>query len=164
MRKILVATIICLSLCISSVNVLAADPTVDNVTVVPAEPERESTITITATISSDDPISNVNLKIKECTDIFCHAEDEVTMSLVDGKYEYQYDLQWADAVYFNYSFVITYDGQEFETEETKVIIKVDSGNGGTNGGSSNNGSPGFEIITLLAAIAIGILLLKRKRS
>lgn len=164
MRKILVATIVCLSLCISSVNVMAADPSVDNVTVVPAEPERESTITITANITSDDTISDVKLKIKECTATFCHTEEEFTMSFVNGNYEYQHDLQWADAIYFNYSFVITYDSQEFETEETKVLLKIDSGNGGTNGGGNGNGSPGFEIITLLAAIAIGILLLKRKRS
>ena len=35
-------------------------------------------------------------------------------------------------------------------------------NGGTNGGSDNGGTPGFEIITLIAALGIAFIILRRK--
>lgn len=163
MKKILIATMVFLSLCITSVSAIAA-PTV-NVVIEPEEPTRKSTVTITATITSEDEIDAVWLQIKECSQSYCHQGENLTMNLVNGKYQYEYALKWSDAVYFNYSFIISSGEESFPTEETKVLLKLDSGNGDTNGnGTSGNGSPGFELILLIIAVFIGVILLKRKRS
>jgi hypothetical protein len=164
MKKILIATMVFLSLCISSVSAIAA-PVVEDVTIVPEEPTRKSTITITTTITSEDVIDGVKLNIKECSESYCHQADTLDMNLVNGKYQYEYALKWNDAVYFNYTFIISSGGESFTTDETKVLLKLDSGNGDTNGnGNGGNGSPGFELILLIIAVFIGVILLKRKRS
>ena len=164
MKKILIATMVFLSLCITSVNAIAA-PVVEDVTVAPEEPTRKSTITITATITSENVIDGVKLNIKECSESYCHQADTLDMSLVNDKYQIEYSLKWSDAVYFNYTFIISSGGEEFPTDENQVFLKLDSGNGDTNGnGNGGKGSPGFELILLLIAVFIGVILLKRKRS
>ena len=164
MKKILIATMVFLSLCITSVSAIA-EPVVEDVTIVPEEPTRKSTITITATITSEDVIDGVKLNIKECSESYCHAAETLDMNLVNGKYQYEYTLKWSDAVYFNYTFIISIGEENFTTDETKVLLKLDSGNGDTNGnGTSDKDSPGFELILLIIAVFIGVILLKRKRS
>ena len=71
--------------------------------------------------------------------------------------------------YISYKFEIDDNGTEYNLEddswEIDFAIEDDDDNGGTTDGGDDegSGSPGFEIITLLAAIVIGFLFLKRKR-
>lgn len=163
MKKILIATMVFLSLCILSINAIA-EPVVENVDIVPEEPTRKSTITITATITSENVIDGVKLNIKECSESYCHQAETLDMSPVNGKYQYEYALKWDDAVYFNYTFIISSGGETFTTDETKVLLKLDSGNGNTNGNGNGKKTPGFELTLLIIAVFIGVILLKRKRS
>lgn len=167
-KKILVLSIVFIGLCISSSGVVA-DPVVEDVVIEPAEPERLSTITITATITSDEEIETVNLVIKECRGTpeesgLCYTPETYEMTAVgNDTYTVDYTLHYNDAGYFGYHFEI--DGVSIPDEDINVVLKVGASNGGgDDDGDGDNGSPGFELITLLAAITIGVILLKRKRS
>jgi hypothetical protein len=167
-RNILVTTILILSLCMFSNNAIA-DPVVQDVTISPQNPESSDTVTITATITGDD-ISEVTLKLKECTNDppMCWTPVTYPMTLSNGEYTATHDLEHPTADYFGYLFMITDNGTATETEYVNVTITKKASNGGTNGnggnGDGNGGLPGFELVPLLVAIAIGVLLLRRKRS
>ncbi len=167
MKRILTATIVLLGLCISSA-IVSAEPVVEDVTIDPAEPKVLDTVTITATITSDDEIDEVTLRIKECDESMCMQTVSYQMDLDNGNYTVTDDLTFAGATYFGYQFVITIDGNETETEFVNVTLKP-ADNGGTNGGNggngdSDNGIPGFELIPLFVATLIIIFYLRRKRS
>ena len=170
MKNMLVVWIVFLGLCVSSA-VVVAESVVEDVIIDPAEPERLSTITITATITSDDEIDTVNLKIKECRGLpeggdLCYTEETHEMTASgDDVYTIDYDLHYDDSGYFGYYFEIISNGESFETEGVNELIKAGSSNGDNGGGDDDeNGSPGFELIAVLMAIFIGVILLKRKRS
>jgi hypothetical protein len=144
-----------------------AEPVVEDVTITPAEPEVKDTVTITATITSEDEIDEVTLRIKECDENMCMQTESYQMEFEDDKYTYTDELTYAKATYFGYQFVITSNGTETETEFTNVTLKpAENGetNGGNGGNGDGNGIPGFELVPLLIAIIIGVLLLRRKRS
>ena len=166
MNKILTATIVLLGLCISS-TVAMAEPVVEDVTINPAEPEVLETITITATITSDEDIDEVIIRIKECDENMCKPTDSFEMDLVNGKYTLTHDLTYAQATYFGYQFIITSNGNETETDFVNVTIKpAENGGNGGNGsnGNGNGGIPGFELVPLFVATLIIIFYLRRKRS
>ena len=142
--------------------------TVEDVTIDPVEPKVLDTVTITATITSDEEIDEVTLRIKECDESMCMQTESYEMDLDDGKYTVTDDLTFAGATYFGYQFVITIDGNETETEFVNVTLQP-ADNGGTNGGNGgdgdgDNGIPGFELIPLFVATLIVIFYLRRKRS
>ena len=168
MKYILVVSIVVIGLCLSSGSVVA-DTVVSNVVITPTEPERFDTITITATITSDEEIETVELVIKECRGTpeesgLCYTPETFEMDPAgDDSYTVDYTLHYSDTGYFGYHFDV--NGVSTSEADTNVVLKVDAGNGGgDDDGDDDNGSPGFELITLLAAVAIGVILLKRKRS
>jgi len=166
-KNILIVSIVFLGLCLSS-NGVVAEFVVEDVDITPSQPEPLSTITITATITSDEVIGTVNLVIKECRGTpeesgLCYTPETYEMiPSGDDTYTVDYDLHYSDAGYFGYHFEV--DGVSSTEEDTNVVLKVKANNGGDDDGDDDNGSPGFELISLLIAVAIGVILLKRKRS
>jgi len=151
MKKILTATIVLLGLCISSA-IVYAEPVVEDVTIEPAEPEVLGTVTITATITSEDEITEVTMKIHECDPTMCMPTETYEMDYVNGEYTATHDLSYNKATYFGYSFIITSNGNETETDFENVTLKP-AENGGDNGGNGgdgdgNGGIPGFELVPL----------------
>jgi hypothetical protein len=162
-RKILIMIIVIFSLYISSVNVIA-DPVVNEITTVPASPTPKSTITIIAGISGED-ITSVNVTVSECKVGLCFIYNTYPMSKNDaGDWEAQATLQddSGDSTYIKYQFEVIDSGLEYTLDEDlKVNLSIENNN---NTPSDNNGkTPGFEVITLLAAIIIGTVLLRKKR-
>ncbi|KYK30279.1 MAG: hypothetical protein AYK22_04030 [Thermoplasmatales archaeon SG8-52-3] len=166
MKKILTATIVLLGLCLASA-VVSAEPVVEDVTIVPAQPKVLDTITVTATITSDEEIDEVTFRIKECDETLCMQTESHEMDLVDGEYTVTDELTFEGATYFGYQFIITSNGNETETDFVNVTLQP-ADNGGTNGGNGGNGDdgglPGFELIPLFVATLIVIFYLRRKRS
>ena len=119
MKKLLTATIVLLGLCLSGAAI-NAEVDVENVTVEPANPDALDTITITATITSDDDIDEVIVKIKECDDNMCMPTEDFEMTFANGKYTLVHDLTYNKATYFEYNIVTTVNGTENETGFTKV--------------------------------------------
>ena len=150
----------------------AAEPTVDDFSTDPSSPTPKSTITVTATFTGDD-ISSVTVKIQECSsaDGVCFINNDYEMSQnQDGDWvataTLKDDSNRAD--YISYIFYVTDSGVEYELQNSswKLLMDAEDGNGG-NGGDGNsdgNGTPGFEVISLLLAVLVGVSLLKRKRS
>ena len=167
MKKILTAIIVLIGLCISSA-IVNAEPTVEDITIDPAEPKVLDTVTITATINSSEAIDEVTIKIKECDDTMCMPTETYQMDLDAGMYTITHDLSYTKATYFGYKLIITVNGTETETEFTNVTLEP-ADNGGTNGGNGGNGDgdngiPGFELIPLFVSTLIVIFYLRRKRS
>ena len=172
-RNILVTAILIVSLCMFSTNAIA-DPVVQDVTISPQNPETSDTVTITATITGDD-IDEVNLKLKECTKgppEMCWTPVTYQMTLSNGEYTAIHELEYPTVDYFGFQIIITSNGTDTfypgpeDTDFENVTVTRKTSNGGTNGGNGdgNGGIPGFELVPLLVAIAIGVLLLRRKRS
>ena len=167
MNKILPVTIVLLGLFISS-TIVMAQPVVEDITIEPAEPEVLGTVTITATITSDDGIDEVLMKIHECDPTICMPTETYEMDFVNGKYTATHKLTYTKATYFGYYFIITSNGNETETDFVNVTLKP-AENGGTNGenggdGDGNVGIPGFELVPLFVATLIIVFYLRRKRS
>jgi hypothetical protein len=146
----------------------SAEPVVDDVTIDPVQPKAGDTVTITATISSDEDIDEVLLRIKECDESMCMPTESYQMTFSNGKYTYTDELTFAGATYFGYQLIITVNGTETETDFVNVTLQP-ADNGGANGGNGGNGNgnggiPGFELIPLFVATLIIIFYLRRKRS
>ena len=159
--------------------VVTAEPSVDNVTFDPAEPYAQAEITISATITNDDPINQVYLYVQECNPTICYITD-INQTMVAGEddsYEATATLVESDATYIKYNFKILSNGEWFETEKVNQSLfpppttdddddDNDDSNGNTNGNGNggSNDTPGFEIIVFLGAMIISsLIILRRKR-
>ncbi|KYK29972.1 hypothetical protein AYK20_09455 [Thermoplasmatales archaeon SG8-52-1] len=159
-RKILITMIVMIGIFMSSINVLAA--TEATVEIDPETPKRKEMVTFTAEITSDETIQEVTLIVQECNDKVCFEKNYVTLEESGNVYTGDFTLLRTDTVYMQYWLEITTDQGTNETAITKVYLDTSSTNGGTNGESNDN--PGFELFTILIAIIIGVILVKRKRS
>ena len=151
-----------------------AETAVDSVSTVPSYPEPLSEVTVTATISGDD-ITAVRVYVQECERGFaCYTKNFHDMEEnADGDWEVTADLEddSGRVDYITYWFYVTVEGSDEEIvlsedssgEKMEVDLDVSGGSNGDDGGSSSNGSPGFELITLLVAVGIGFIILRRKR-
>ena len=167
-RKVIIATIVIVGLCLMNTTVLA-DPTVDSVTTNPPNPAPKSTITVTADITGDD-IRSVVIWIGECShaDGICFIWNDYEMTQnANGEWEKTATLEDTSgrADYISYKFDIDDGGTEYnlDSDDWEIDLQIESGNGGDNDGD-DNGSPGFEILTLIVAIGVALILIKRKRS
>jgi len=164
MKKLLISIFFFLSLCLSII-IVSAEPIVENVIIEPTEPKVMDTITITATINSDEEIDEVIIRIKECDETLCMQTKSYEMDLEDGKYIITDELTYASATYFSYQFIITSNGNETETQLVNVTLKPVE-NGGTNGedGESDNGIPIFVFIILIIVIIVAVtfIVLRKK--
>lgn len=167
-RNVLIATITMLSLAMSCVSVIA-EPVVESIITDPEAPTRFSTITVTAIISGND-ITNVVLIAGECSDVegVCFIYHQIPMTeITPDRYTSEVTLEKSKTTYISYSFDITHDGNTTRFQNVgRVDLSIDSGNGDNSDTTNDDESddiPGFEIITLLAAIILGTLFIKRKR-
>ena len=145
--------------------VTAADP------VITTEPEdivKQSTFTFIAELDDMD-ISSVWLKVQECdaSTGVCFPEtlQNISMTEQNNKYQTLVTITHERASYVQYTiYVETNEGWITYLEDTKInLTEGQNGDGTGNGDDDDNGSPGFELITVLAAIIIGVILLNRKR-
>jgi len=158
-----------LLICFLLSNVVSADPTVDSVETVPESPKPLSTFTVLATITGENIIS-VKVSISECADgppevcYIPHMNIPMTLN-ADGKYEAEVTLTGTQESidHVQYQFDINDDGEEYSVKDLKTYLDVQAGNGNTNGGGGDNGSPGFELVFVLVAVMIGVLLYRKKR-
>lgn len=179
LRKIIVLFFMLVSLYVVFSSIAVADPAVVSIVTDPEYPVPESTVKVTVNITGDN-ISSVTLQVSECTSETgsCINFHTIDMDLnADGEYEAIFTLKDKDGStdYIEYTkfTIISNDVTYTFNENYKVDLNIDSGNNNQNGenGSTNNnkegdkdkGIPGFEILTLLIALTIGIFLFKRMR-
>jgi hypothetical protein len=145
---------------------VVADPVAD-ISVVPKEPEPLDSLTFSTTITYENDIDEVDIIIKECNPTLCYRREIVSMAFEEGIYQAEFKLEHSDATYISYHLEITSGDSTFETEEVNLTLKIVSNNGNTNADGSDDsnngdGSPGFEIIIILAAVFITILYIKKR--
>ena len=138
-----------------------AEPTAE-VTVEPDELVQLSTVSFSATVTSEEEIESVILYLKECNPTICHPIKMISLTLDDEMYKGSFELEYDDATYISYMLKITAGGTETETDWTDVDVSAASINDNDDDDGGND-SPGFEIIVLLIAVFITIALIKRKR-
>ena len=176
-KKISIVSLLIFSTLVFAMAV-TAEPSVDNVTFNPAEPYAQAEITISATITNDDPINQVYLYVQECNPTICYITN-INQTMVAGEddsYEATATLVESDATYIKYNFKILSNGEWFETEKVNQSLfpppatddddDNDDSNGNTNGNGNggSNDTPGFEIIVFLGAMIISsLIILRRKR-
>lgn len=166
-RNVLIASIVILGLCLMNTTVLA-EPTVDSVSTEPTNPTHQAAITVTAAITGED-ITSVKILVGECDSrtgvCFIWSTHDMEQN-GNGDWVATATLEDTSGVsnYISYKFEIVDGGTQYNlTDESwEIDITIESDNG--DNGDDDNGSPGFEIIVFLAAIAISVILLKRKRS
>ena len=169
MKKILIATILIISLSALSINVVGA-PIVEKVTLDPEKPSPKSTITFSAVITGEESIDGIWIIVEECKKIgadelcFINPENKsMDLTDVDDTYKTQITLNHGDATYIKYHFEIKSKGKWIIYERIKVDLSIDTDNDSSNDGDVSNGSPGFEVILFLIATSLVVILLKRKR-
>jgi len=169
-RNIISIAIVILGLFISSAGVIA-DPVVENITTYPTSPALLSTITVTVNITGEN-ISSVDLMVSECDETVCFIYNAYQMNKTEsGDWTAEATLQddSGRSTHIEYRFGVNDSGVPYTLtdENWRVDLATENGdqngNGGTTNNEDSNGSPGFEIISLLVAVSIGLLLLKRKR-
>jgi hypothetical protein len=146
-----------------------AQPTIQEVRLDPEEPAPGSIITFNATINSAESLDEVWLTVKECTDILCFADKQnESMENIEGSdfYEVDITLLHDDATYINYFIDVKVNDTWYQFRDFTNVTLTPESNGPPQNGDNGNGSNetlGFETITVLLAIIIGLVILRRKR-
>ena len=171
LKKLLLAIILC-SACLFFPSV-TAQPTIERVTLFPAEPWAKSTITFNVTISSETTIDTVYIIVRECKTGFCYSDslNQTMDSLGSNIYQTSLTLKHEDATYIEYLVNIQSEQTLYKSDVTIVNLseKPSNGTNGTNGnGNHQNGNtngnqtPGFEFLFVFIAIII-LYIITRKR-
>ena len=154
-------------------NVAIAEPSIGTVTINPSEPILKSDVTLKAVITDmQQDVSSVTLWVKECDENTGLCDEpfsvEMTSTAVENEYIADFTLKFNSATFFDYWFDVTSGSNTTTIKDDSYTVEygTESSNGGDNGGSDNtdeNGSPGFELISLLIAMFAAIILYKKKR-
>jgi len=169
MKKILIVGFILLSMCFLGMTV-SAEIALDDIEFDPASPSALSDVTVTTTFSGVTDNDNVYLIIKECDADTGICNQPMNNSMVKaneaGIYTLDVSLSFTSATYFDYWFEISSEGTWTELKDISYRInytETPDDNGDTTNGDSDNETPGFEILTLLLAIVVSMIVLRRKR-
>ena len=162
-KKLLITIVLFLNLCLSTFSV-TADPTIE-IETNPAKPERLSTFTVIAAITGENIIS-VKVTISECDDSVCYvSQSNIPMDLnEDGKYETEITLTGTQESinHVQYVFIINDNGTEYQIKDLKTNLNTDHNTDDGNNGGGDNGSPGFELILILASVSILLIIFKKR--
>ena len=162
--------ILALLFLIAATNLAVAEEPTIEYSLNPAEPEKLSTITFTATITTDMNITEVRLIVEECSSQICFTPGfNVSMTeMTSNEYQGQVTLTHDDAVYIKYNVEILANNTWYKDSKTELTLTISSNgengdNGATNGDTNDDETPGFELITFIIAIAIIALFIRKKR-
>lgn len=163
MEKIIIGVLIISILGILTTSITAAEPTVEELTHDPENPEILSYVSFTAKITGDD-ITAVHLFIQECEkDGVCFPPPHnISLSLTDtDTYTGEVTLSKDGAEVMKYNLIIQdngvwYDYLQSDLRIVDLIIPSNDNNG-------DNRTPGFEFMILITAIGVGFVLFRKKR-
>lgn len=158
-RRNLVSVMIILGMItISALVAVGDDPVIQDIDYTPKNPNALSTITFTATVTGDTP--TVYVFVEECRDDLCYADvHNVTMDKIGAtQYERQITLRHADANIIHYQIIVEDQGMWYKSSLEAASLGGEDTDGG-------NDTPGFEgILMIVSVVAMGLILLIKKRS
>ena len=178
-RTMITLGVVVLCLCLSMIETIPAadqvpisgEPTVSQIIIDPQEPVVMSNVTFTATIFSDNPLTDVRIIMQECKENLCYLRNNESMTKINATtYQRTIPLIKDDANHIQYRIEIESNGEWHTYPWTNATLKTDDGTSdgnGTNGNGSHTKTPGFEVPLFIIAVGIlmgiGILYLERKR-
>ncbi len=164
MKKIILAMFL---ISLGAISVNAALPQTRIIvplpTCTPASPTPRSTATfsVTTTIS---PIDGVYLVYHECNPSICRLEHNVTMTLKGSTYQCTVTFTEADTTYVEAHAVIKSGTTWIKSLNNTIYFSTNNNNNSNNTNGTGKKSPGFEVVPVIAAIAVALILIRRKRS
>ncbi len=166
-----IGLLICITVLASSITsaeqVSISDPVVSDITLDPQEPYALVMINFTATITSTDTVENVRIIVQECYEGLCYSDMiNESMTTSDGNiYRGTVILIHSDATYIKYHVEYVLNGVFNATQITRLNLSEapnPDGDGG-NGNGNHQKTPGFEMLSFLAVVGLGFLIVRRKR-
>ncbi len=147
------------------VIVSAAPPAIGEIMINPVQPAVQSLITFTVDVTGEQ-VLGVYIIVQECNEKtgICYTPQNMSMSeITQGTYQTRLTLIYPDATYIQYSVNVHSATGWNKTPDIKTNLAEPSN--GSNDGSTNTKSPGFEIFILVLSLSIvGSVLLRKKRS
>ncbi|MFO8077283.1 MAG: hypothetical protein R6U21_01375, partial [Thermoplasmatota archaeon] len=140
------------------------------ITVDPAQPKPQGTVTFTVTIPTAETITNAVIYVEECESGLCFTDNfnETMTKTGSDTYEATITLRHKTAVEIKYRVgYATSSGWTWYPADAGNAISVNLDTSGNNGGGGDNGgsdTPGFEAIAFIAAVSfILFMFFKRRR-
>jgi len=182
-RKIIISSLLLFGLLLTASNSIAV-PVMRNIQLAPSTPKPLDEVTFTADVEYFDYAKAVYLVVDEYKNgvAFTDGFNESMEDKGNGAYEAKIQLRHDDAIKISYRFAINvqnYPGVEWTESETTSVDLDTSGSGGTDDGTDSgtddgttdatgdsggtSGTPGFELILAVCAIALVLVLKKRKQ-
>lgn len=171
-RKVTIAMLFCGISLLSFVFSAAAEPTVEEITLYPAEPWAQSTIIFNVTTAGEADESW--LIVRECKNDsegqMCFSDSfNESMTLIESNmFQAVITLKHDTATYIEYLVDMKSEGTWTKSDVTILnlsappVIDNDTDGDGNNNGNDGK-SPGFELIVIFLAITTAVFIAKRKR-
>lgn len=174
--KNVLVIILLAGLCLSIAGIATAEePSVGKISISPEKPTRQSKVNFSVQITGDN-IEKVYVKVEECVgdpdspDYFCYAGLlNVSLNDVSGTWKGTGTLQYANSDEGHCWLVVKsngiwYDFKNDKSTWTNFKIIAANNNGANGGDSTNNKSPGFELILVIVSIVVALFIYKKKRT
>ena len=169
MKKIIILALFLVSLVAISANAALPEGqfVIGYPTCIPASPTPRSTVTFSVVVAvTSGTIDGVYLIYQECNATICGLKQNVSMTLKNNFYQCNVTFTKADTTH-----VIACAKVKSGTTWKygwNATINFSSNNNNNNNSNNTNGtgkkSPGFEVLPVIAAVAIALILIRRKRS
>ncbi|MFO8078009.1 MAG: hypothetical protein R6U21_05155 [Thermoplasmatota archaeon] len=166
MKRVMLIFMILISMLLTPITTAVDNPTI---TVDPAQPKPQGTVTFTVTIPTAETITNAVIYVEECESGLCFTDNfnETMTKTGSDTYEATITLRHKTAVEMKYQVgYATSSGWTWYPADTGNSISVDLDTSGNNDGGDSGGSdtPGFEAIAFIAAVSfILFMFFKRRR-
>jgi len=167
MKKLIIGTLLIIVILSLSATSTMADPfiIVGDLHATPTKPAPLSTVTFSVTITEGTPTA-VYVWYHECKPGLCYSDQNVTMTKKnETTYERQVTFTHSDATYVIAHTIVFNEGKwSTGIKDLNLTLSTQNNNGSNNNNSGNKKTPGFEIVPVLGAIAITLILIRKKRS
>ena len=164
-RQVLMINVLALGMYLMTFGmIVAAEPSVVEITYDPQTPVAGSTVTFSATVSGED-ITAVHIIVQECNEQICFLKHNISMDEIDSlEYQKEVNLTRDDATIVKYNLVIESNGVWYDfKDDIKQFDLAASPDNNQNNGNDGGNTPGFELAPFFIAIMIGALYIRRKR-
>ncbi|MCX6665337.1 MAG: hypothetical protein NT038_04665 [Euryarchaeota archaeon] len=156
---IMICVFVVFSSMVSADQVPITGEPIVNIILEPQEPVIKSDIMFTATILSENTITDVRIVVQECKEGLCYLRNNESMTKINTTtYQKMIPLIKDDSTYISYYIELESNGQWYTYPAVNLTLKTngDSQNGNITNGNGHHKTPGFEV--LLFIIAVGVLI------
>jgi hypothetical protein len=125
----------------------------------PTSPTVQSTITFKVNVTGTP--TQINLWYHECKPGMCHSDQNITMTKNISnpqQFEAHVTLGYSDSTYVIAHVLLDENGSWLAGNDVNITLSPEQN------GNTGKKSPGFEAVPVIAAVAIALIILRKKRS